>query len=950
MKIPDRLGKLLERDQGLDGAVKSAIARFEPWIKHSHLPFFPEYTDHGLDHLEQILATASSLIRDEAWTVLTPADASVLILAVLLHDSAMHLSEHGFVALLNEPWRSRTLNDMSDTDWHVVWEEFLGEASRFDGRKLMALFGDTHQVRRPSLDPKALTQRDRLLIGEFLRRHHPRLAQEIAEYGVPGPNPSQPLVLGESAPIELFQLAGLVARSHGVEIRRFLPILETRYGKGGHREFRGVHASFLMVLVRIADYLQVQAERAPKQVLAIKKLASPVSQKEWRAHDAILDVRQTNDDPEALHIEARPSDVETFFRIQDWGTGIQHELDESWAVLGEVYGRFSGLAPLGIVIRRIRSNLDDVPTLSKSLDFIPQRAAFRAADADLIKLLIGPLYGDSPAIGMRELIQNAIDAVRELDVLLEDRGQKRSEIDLTRQSADVIASIEKDEKGQHWVTVSDCGIGMTPEVIIKYFLTAGASFRRSDDWRKSFETEDGKSKVLRAGRFGIGALAAFLLGSEIHVSTRHVDAADGVCFTATVETEFVELKKAALTVGTTIRIPVDEHTAEKLAKPRDRFEFDGEKFDWDWYCSTSPSLDRVVFGSKLEQKHAIQDSATAIDGWRHITHPEYDGIFWTYAEAPQVVCNGIIVRKGTVSAEDDWALDTPNVWIRDPDGNLPLNLQRSELRDSAVTFQSELGVDIARSFCAFALSRLPSISANILATTKSLQEVRSPHLKGYNRSETNEWFVTQDGIGFAHPQLVFEAKCERLLISSFVDYPDDSRILHQPIGVRTAYLAEEGNASVLRLDGWLRQLLDLMADETTAPHSVSVWSLLGRSARVGTRVLVSDAAVQRCKTGKIAKSVWRATSIEWELNGWCLLRSGDCIDPQFPFRELASEHAPRVRTDSIAECYLDRSRPPAASPLVDEWLRVFGQPLIPFDLELRKKRLGRAYELLASYL
>ena len=53
-------------------------------------------------------------------------------------------------------------------------------------------------------------------------------------------------------------------------------------------------------------------------------------------------------------------------------------------------------------------------SLEGEIDYLPIRASFRAADADLLKLLIGPLYGDKPGIGMRELIQNAIDAVREL--------------------------------------------------------------------------------------------------------------------------------------------------------------------------------------------------------------------------------------------------------------------------------------------------------------------------------------------------------------------------------------------------------------------------------------------------------------------------------------------------------------------------------------------------------
>ena len=82
MQIPKRLSYILERDQPLDGAVKYAISQFEPWIKHSQLTFFPEYTDHGIEHIEAVLRTASGLIRDEAWEAITSPDAAVLILSI----------------------------------------------------------------------------------------------------------------------------------------------------------------------------------------------------------------------------------------------------------------------------------------------------------------------------------------------------------------------------------------------------------------------------------------------------------------------------------------------------------------------------------------------------------------------------------------------------------------------------------------------------------------------------------------------------------------------------------------------------------------------------------------------------------------------------------------------------------------------------------------------------
>src|SRR5262249_15067399 len=159
---------------------------------------------------------------------------------------------------------------------------------------------------------------------------------------------------------------------------------------------KGVHAVFLMTLLRVADYLQIEFERAPAQMLQVKQLASPVSAGEWKAHHAVKDVRHTHEDPEALFVEVFPDDVQTYFRIRSWLSGIQGELDASWAVLGEVYGRYAGLNNLGIVVRRILSSLDDRKEFAAKVSYVPVQATFRAADADLLKLLIEPLYGSRP--------------------------------------------------------------------------------------------------------------------------------------------------------------------------------------------------------------------------------------------------------------------------------------------------------------------------------------------------------------------------------------------------------------------------------------------------------------------------------------------------------------------------------------------------------------------------
>jgi molecular chaperone HtpG len=309
INIPETLANKLKANSSLYGAVLQSLAEFEPWLASSGTPFFPEYTDHGPKHVAETISTASSLIRDEAWPVVTATDAGTLVLAILLHDSGMHLTEDGFLSLIGSNPVNRLIGGWPETSWPDLWLEFLADASRFDARKLTALFGNAEPVKNPKPDPRDWTLRDRLLIGEFVRRHHARLAHETAVHGVPGPGQLNLGLQGVEA--DLADLAGLVARSHGMPIRAALPHLQ----KYDVREYKGVHAPFLMSVLRIADYLQVHSERAPSQVLRVRQLRSPISQQEWKSHEAIRDVRNTHEDPEAIFIDAAPKDAKTFLRL-----------------------------------------------------------------------------------------------------------------------------------------------------------------------------------------------------------------------------------------------------------------------------------------------------------------------------------------------------------------------------------------------------------------------------------------------------------------------------------------------------------------------------------------------------------------------------------------------------------------------------------------------------------
>src|SRR5260370_34870665 len=197
---------------------------------------------------------------------------------------------------------------------------------------------------------------------------------------------------------------------------------------------------------------------------------------------------------------------------------------------------------------------------------------------------------------------------------------------------------------------------MAAETIRRYLLRAGASFRRSDAWRKIHETSEGKSRVLRSGRFGIGVLAAFLLGDEAEVSTRNAAAAadGGISFRATLDTEEIELTHCSRPVGTTVRVRINEDSVWESLTRNTGWNHETHKQtiggNWDWFCLAQPTVARSIHSAKpkeqLAQEFLLPGPNSALGPkWRRIKHKDYADIQWSYWQGPFFPANAIAVMK-----------------------------------------------------------------------------------------------------------------------------------------------------------------------------------------------------------------------------------------------------------------------------------------------------------------
>lgn len=701
MIIPAKLQKILEKDKSLLSLVLNIETSFDPILKDNKLFFFEEYTEHGIDHIETVLKASEFLIPDESVQYIQPKEVAILILSVLLHDIGMHTEFSTFKAMIDGQYDNVRVENLDSKTWRELWLDYLSEAKHFSSKRLDDIFGNPNEIiNEPNLSDKdKLTGIDKKLIGEFIRRYHARLAHEIALKGLIG---NIIIPFGNSNLDERDrQLIGIVARSHGINIRDTFVYLK-KVAQEAWQFPDGLNTVFIMVLLRIADYLQIDKARTDSILLKTKTFNSPFSLREHQTHLSIRHIHFGQiKEPELIYVECnKPDNARMYIKIQTLIEDIQHELDLSWAILGEIYGFMPNEKPK-IKFRRIDSNLKGL-----ELDYVPQKISFQVNN-ELSKLLIAPLYGNSPTYGVRELVQNATDACKERIKIEQDNGD-------TNYKPLVTVSINRIDEENYLFKIKDNGKGMTLDEILNYFLSVGSSFRSSFQWKKEFISKEGKSLVNRNGKFGIGVLAAFLLGDKITIKTRnHNHNSLAYAFTADIISDFIDVRTIEnFDTGTEIEIMMPKNIFTQLTQKENK------KISWaDWHIGDIPEVIYLI-GNEVKNRQIFYKPHKQ----REIHPHGYDKIKWDYSKEMRtnydmfVACNDLIITLSNYSnfiAKSEVITYKPHLLIEDSHGNLPLNLNRNSLASVLLPFEDELFEDVSKDFIAQIL--MSEISSDVIS-------------------------------------------------------------------------------------------------------------------------------------------------------------------------------------------------------------------------------------------
>lgn len=689
---PERLwNRMSAEDQASVTALAKNVGPY--YSSMSGAPFFPEYTLHGIDHVRNVISFANKLIPDPTPDSLTSREIAYLFSAIMIHDIGMFLTEDGFKSLVEGAYSDNQIPGIDSASWNSEWSSYIERVRRYPDTKLIKLLGDDAPVESVCLDPDRMQKRDRLVCGDFLRIYHGRLAHEIAINMFMGTKDLD-IFRNTSFDDEDRDLIGLIARSHCMNMHDTESYLNSLFGEVERP--RNARIFYLMSLLRIADYLDAGRNRAPEALTYRQDIISPISRNEWEWNNQIDERSYTwNSKRKRLNIDASPSTTSQFVMVEKWLNSIQTELDMSWAFLHEKYPEDCP----SLSIHRITSRLlQDKCRETYKRKFVINEMRLHV-NPSILRLLIAPLYGNNPSFGVRELLQNAVDACREREYLIQDEKYKGT----------VTVSIDTNEKT---FTITDNGIGMTEDVLRDYFLSIGSSYRESDEWKQNY-TVNRKSEVARTGKFGIGVLSAFLLGDSINVTTRSVNDLLGYQFDFAMETSCIDIKRVRADIGTTIKIQLHfalierfkrEALFTRIAQRNRRTEsvlgsISLHSLSWfDWYYFQNPLIEYFIDNVKINniESRPIVPELTGCDSWHLLETDEFKSYLWSYCfqkdvilhdnflysdfNCPVILCNGIPLGTTWNCDMQITPFDFPAISIVDTQGCLNCNLSRSELQ------------------------------------------------------------------------------------------------------------------------------------------------------------------------------------------------------------------------------------------------------------------------------
>jgi hypothetical protein len=454
-----------------------------------------DFTLHDEEHGYRVAQWMAKLLGNDQMAALSSAELALLLLSAYLHDIGMTPAA-----------------DLVRRHRQYLLFGAAGVLSSAENEKLQ-FWLDEHAdavvppILKDPVDSDALDRAD-LLLTHYSRSRHNDWSEEWVRTNLSSPD--RQLYKG------FIDDLVLLCRSHHVGYDELIQDnFRPMYVQiAGRQEL--VHQRYLAAVLRVADILDFDPERTPEIVFRHRSI-SPGSTIYWyKDHEAIFVHDRT-----VLTFQGRPRTAVMMQALRSMADDVDRELDVCWRL--EKEGRFSLLPLSNEPSGRCWPYEPQVKRDLRPFDnaFEEFEGRFRPDTRRLLDLLSGTNLYNKKLAAVRELLQNAFDAVRQRLAF-----QRLAQIDAGRPDNETALAImhsvdiRMHSEGGRWkLTCADTGVGMTKEIVRRRFLATGSRPGHLEADLERRCTTRGFSSG-RTGQFGIGAVSYFMLADRLRIDTR----------------------------------------------------------------------------------------------------------------------------------------------------------------------------------------------------------------------------------------------------------------------------------------------------------------------------------------------------------------------------------------------------------------------------------------------
>lgn len=408
---------------------------------------FVNYTGHGIEHSLNVMEYMFDLITNIS--ELSDLEITCLIYSALLHDIGMVVEEEEI-------------------------KEIKSDKLICNGRKYSAI----HEYIEDDLE----------CLQECVRPIHGKRSYDF----IMDKMNHELFLIPKYSVCNFQEEVAEICRAHTMELEYVVKKLKNKDIKGENK----LNAQFVAMLLRIADYLDIDEKRAPLEVYRFLA-PSGYSDEEWKQHYIISNKNKIEcADRKKIVLYGQCKNPKIHNKFLKYLDDVTREIGWWTSYSKKEFEDIYRLSLEETIENKIETVGFKISDLKLNMDY-----------SAIMNLLMGEKVYGNKKYGLRELIQNSLDAckiMREYAPKLE-----RYKYDEYVPKIQVILDYSNNQ-----LRIRDNGIGMNEDVLKKYFLNIGKSYYKSNDYLYQ------GNKYNPIGNFGIGFLACFMLSNEVIVETK----------------------------------------------------------------------------------------------------------------------------------------------------------------------------------------------------------------------------------------------------------------------------------------------------------------------------------------------------------------------------------------------------------------------------------------------